>query len=326
VTRENDIWATSARLTRLQVNVTIGDMGRDLSFAARDGAPLVGTLFESARPRGAVLVAAATGVRARFYHPFARWLAEERALTALTFDFRGIGRSLVGKVSRCAATKVQWGASDLPGALDALAAACPGAPLFLVGNSAGGQLCGLMDNVGSLGRIAQVACSSGHLKHLSPRLRVGATLMLKGWIPVSNALLGYAAAKAIGWGEDLPRAVAQQWADWCSSPGYLENGFGTTIREHYHSAITAPLLNLSFTDDPIATDANVDDLLRLYPRAAIDKRRIRPVDVGMRAVGHVGFFRQGASALWPIVGDFLDGDRARRLPPREPAGSGARSG
>jgi predicted alpha/beta hydrolase len=303
--------------------VSPSERGRDVPFEARDGVPLVATFFGADKPRGAVLIASATGVPARFYHPFAQWLAAEQNLATLTFDYRGIAKSRFGDLAQCEATKVQWGASDMSAALDLLVAHAPGVPTHLVGNSAGGQLCGLMDNVETLSRIAQIGSSSGYLKKLAPQLRIPGTLLLKVWIPLSNRIFGYSVAKPIGWGEDLPRQVAQQWSDWCSRPGYVENGFGTVIQKHHFFDITAPVLNLSFTDDPIATDANVDDLLRLFPRASIDKRRVRPADVGMRAVGHVGYFRRSASALWPIVADFLGGDLARGLPSRESLGGGS---
>ena len=317
---------TRAALTRADRDVTNGDM--EIRFTASDGVPLVGTLYEAKDPRGAVLIAPATGILARFYSAFAQWLADERQLTALTFDYRGIGKSLVGKLSECEATKVQWGQEDLTAALDALAHHAPGLPLYLVGNSAGGQLIGLMRNVRKLERIVQVASSSGHLKHLDFPLRIVAPILMKGVMPVSNRILGYSISKKLGWGEDLPRHVARQWAEWCSGPGYVENDFGRAITEHHYYDITAPILNLSFTDDPIANDHNVDDLIRLFTKARMVKRRIDPHEVGMKEVGHLGFFRRSAKALWPIVGDFLDAQdsAAQSVPSREPARRSALGG
>lgn len=323
-------WSTCpvrAVLTRPRLNVTIGDMGTEIRFAARDGASLVGTLFEADEPRGAVLIGCATGVLQRFYEPFARWLAEERKLTTLTFDYRGIGRSLSGKLADCEATKLEWGQKDLPAALDALAEHVPNLPLYLVGNSGGGQLVGVMDNALKLSRIVMIGSSSGHLKHLAPRLRIPAQVLMKLWMPVSNRLFGYSKAKAIGWGEDLPRHVAEQWTYWCSGPGYVENDFGSAITEHHYFDIKAPILNLAFVDDPIATEHNVDDLMRLFTSAVIVKKRVAPSDFGLKEVGHVGFFRRASRAIWPLVGDFLDAEDvgAQSVSSREPSRGSAQS-
>ncbi len=109
---------------------------------------------------------------------------------------------------------------------------------------------------------------------------------MHGFMRVSNGLLGYSACKALNWGEDLPRHVARQWREWCSSPGYVANAFGKEVKRHFSDDIRVPLLSLSFTDDKIATEANVDDLLRLFPNAQIAKQRLTPESVGLKSVDH----------------------------------------
>ncbi len=277
---------------------------RPLRFEASDGYELGGSLFEAAEPTGAVLLAGATGVPARFYRPFARWLAEHRNLTCLTFDFRGIATSLHGPLSTSKARLQDWGQLDLPAALDTLGAHAKG-PTYLVGHSAGGQLVGLMPNVHQLKRIVQVAGSSGYFGNLSPRMHLTARLLMQAYLPVSTRVVGYGACKILGWGEDLPTEVARQWTKWCASPGYVENAFGDTVHSHAYGEIKAPILNLSFVDDTIATAANIEDLLRLFPSAPIERRHFGADDVQGRAIGHIGFFRSGNKDLWPEVADFL---------------------
>lgn len=255
-------------------------------------------------PRGAVLLAGATGVPARFYRPFAQWLAETCSLTCLTFDYRGIAGSLQGPVAHSEARLQDWGELDLPAALEVLSAHSHG-PLYLVGHSAGGQLVGLMPNVNRIERFVQLACSSGYFGQLSPRLRLTARLLMQVYLPISTRVVGYGACKAVGWGEDLPTDVARQWAQWCARPGYVENAFGTTVQTHGYNEITAPILNLSFADDTIATPANIEDLLRLFPQAQVTRRRLSTEEVQGRTVGHIGFFRRGQRDLWPMVAEFL---------------------
>lgn len=290
------------------MQVSNGDIepegAEDLQIEAADGVVLEAHIRRAAAPRGGVLIAGATGVPERFYRPFSKWLATERALTCLTFDYRGIGRSLRGRLADCPARLQDWGQLDMPAALDALAAQVDG-PLHLVGHSAGGQLVGLMPNATRLRRIVQVAVSSGHFAHLHPRLRLTARLLMQVYMPISNRLLGYAASKRLGWGEDLPRGVAEQWTAWCSRAGYVENAFGRTVHEHHYDALRMPILNLSFTDDLIATPKNVEDMLRLFPAAEVERRRLDPEALGAEKVGHIDLFRTFNRSLWPLVADFL---------------------
>lgn len=277
---------------------------RSLTFTAPDGHALAGTLFEATEPVGAVLLAGATGVPARYYRPFAQWLAAERNLTCLTFDFRGIAGSLHGPLSKSTARLQDWGQLDMPAALDALREHSVD-PLYLVGHSAGGQLMGLMPNVHRLKRIVQVAGSSGYFGNLSPRMHLTARVLMQGYLPITTRVVGYGACKVLGWGENLPTHVARQWTKWCASPGYVENAFGSTVDTHAYGEMSAPMLNLSFTDDTIATAANIEDLLRLFPSAPVERRRYAPEDVQGRAIGHIGFFRRANKDLWPEVADFL---------------------
>jgi predicted alpha/beta hydrolase len=273
-------------------------------FEARDGRVLQGVLRRSPEARGAVLIAPATGIRASFYRRFAEYLAEQ-GLSSLVFDYRGIGRSRSGDLRSCRARKQDWGQLDMPGALDALARQEPGVPLALVGHSAGGQLVGLMDNVSRLSCIVQISCSSGYVGGMSFGFGLLSRVLLFGYLPLSTRLFGYTPVKRIGWGEDLPAGVGTQWAEWCSRPGYVANALGKTVEIDYHDAVRCPLLNVSATDDPIATEANVQDLVRLYPHAEVTTERVEPGDVGVSQLGHMGLFRSSGAPIWPRVAQFI---------------------
>ncbi|MEM1449218.1 MAG: alpha/beta fold hydrolase [Planctomycetota bacterium] len=271
-----------------------------VAFEARDGVPLVGRLFQAEAPVAAVLVAPATGVPARFYRHFAA-AAAEAGVAALMFDFRGLGESLHGHVRDVDANIEDWGRHDMPAALDALAERVPGVPLHLVGHSAGGQLVGLMDNAERLGTVVQVAGSSGYFGGMGLRMRTLGRLLLRVYGPLAVRLRGYAPVRVLGWGEDLPAGVALQWGEWCSTPGYVESAFGRTVDRAAYDALRCRIVNVTATDDPIATEANVEDLLRLFPNADITRVRLVPSDLGVPSIGHVGFFRPSLGAAWDDV-------------------------
>ena len=273
---------------------------------AADGVEISGRYFRA--PRGAatpVLICAATGVPQRFYAPFAIWLAEQGHPT-LTFDYRGIGASLrESHVRECRARKPQWGQQDMPAALDWLRERTQQSEVNLIGHSAGAQLVGLMPNHAAIRRVVMVAGSSGYVRRIAMPQRIAAEFFLRFYLPVVSRILGYAPLRMLRYGEDLPAGVAQDWARWCRGPGYVANGFGREIERHFYDEFRAPILSLYASDDSIATEANVADLLRLFPRAPIEKRRLDPREHQLSSIGHTEFFRRNRQALWPIVTDWL---------------------
>ncbi len=119
--------------------------------------------------------------------------------------------------------------------------------------------------------------------------------------PISNRIKGYGATKMLGMGENLPQKVAQQWAEFCSQPGYVINAVGKTVFEDYHHEIECPITSYWSSDDEIATSANVKDLLRLYPRATTDMIELSPQQHGHKVIGHMLMFKKSHQNLWPIM-------------------------
>ncbi len=276
-------------------------------FETGDGVTIHGRLWEPAvaKPRAAVLIAGATGVRQHLYAGFAAALADQN-MAVLTFDFRGIGDSRGEQSLRhCPARKQDWGELDMPAALAWLDDRYPTLPIHLVGHSAGAQLVGLMPNHARFNRIVTVAASSGYLGGLRGAYRYFARVVMGAYFPLAIRACGYLPAKRIGMGEDLPAGVARQWAAWCSRPGYVANDFGKGIRQHHYDAISQPILALAAADDLIATEANIADFFRLLPNADIEHRRLDPAALGTGPIGHINFFRRRNRAQWPIAIDWL---------------------
>ena len=61
------------------------------------------------------------------------------------------------------------------------------------------------------------------------------------------------------------------------------------------------------TDDAFAPLPAVEALGRLYPNARWETRRVAPRDVGAKALGHFGFFRERfRDSLWREAADWLE--------------------
>lgn len=282
--------------------------GQSIQFSTLDDFKLSGQYFPAKSPKAGVLIAPATGVRQHFYFSIARALAEQ-GYACLTFDYRDIGTSRTAKQLRDSpALKQDWGQYDMPAALDCLASLVPGLPISLLGHSAGAMLVGLMPNYAKLTRIIQVSAGSGYLKGVTGTTRPFAQLMFYLVVPVTCSILGYAPAKLMGWGEDLPKGVALQWVEWCSSPGYVSNGFDKTIKQHFYNDIQCPIVNVRCSDDPIASQANVEDILRLFPNADITRVVVSPADYGLNRLGHINIFRRQSQTAWPTIMRAIQGE------------------
>lgn len=247
-----------------------------------------------------VLICPATGITKQFYNSFATWLSEQ-GYDVLVFDFRGIGDSLHGPLSKSEASIVQWGQLDIPAAIHTLLYRTKASQVILLGHSAGGQLLGIIPNHEKVAKVVAVSGSSGHIKGLKGRTKLLAPLMFKAIFPIARLTLGYGPTSAIGMGENLPKDVARQWAEFCSKPGYVINALGKTVHQDFHQEIKTPITALWSTDDEIATEANVKDLLRLYPNTQTNMIELKPTEYGHKGIGHMLMFKTSHQNLWPVI-------------------------
>ncbi|MFV5491906.1 alpha/beta fold hydrolase [Acinetobacter sp. ASP199] len=276
-----------------------------LTMRCKDGYPLTARFYaanEATRKALPVLVCPATGITAQFYHSFNVWL-QAQGYDVLCFDFRGIGQSLNGPLKESKASIVKWGQLDIPAAINALLDKTHAQKVILVGHSAGGQLLGIVPNYDKVAKVVAVSASTGHIKGLKGRTKLLAPLMFDVIFPLSRFTIGYGPTSKIGMGENLPKDVAKQWAQFCSKPGYVINAIGKTVAntENHHEQITCPITVLWSTDDEIATEANVKDLIRLYPNAKTEMIELKPQQYGHKGIGHMLMFKRSHQNLWPVI-------------------------
>ena len=293
-------------------------MSTDVTFPALDGAPLAGTLRQpDGAPAAALLVNSGTGIPRRFYGRFAD-RAAGRGLATLTYDYRGVGGSAPASLRGYRARYRDWGQLDVPGAIDWLAERYPGLPLVAVGHSTGGQQLGLAPNVGRVAAAVFVAVSTGYWRGMPAAYKWLTLGIWRAYLPLASRLMGYAPARAIGWGEDLPAGVAREWGAWCLEPDYMASTFdgtgsrptpdGAPFGPTFFDRAAFPVRAYYASDDPISTPANVPPMLALYDRAEIETRWVRPAELGVPEIGHLGFFRSDVGApLWDDALDWLLG-------------------
>ena len=276
---------------------------RDISFAASDGFPLAGTLFEGPGGGPLVLISSATAVPRGLYASFARACVAAGARAALIYDYRGTGdfRRPTGWRKRIGMK--DWALLDLPAAAAALDAVSPGRKMVGVGQSYGGQALGLCDISGRFTRYGMVATMSGYFGGLDDR--AAKWRMLGLGVPLSFIMRD--TPRRFGVGEPIPSTVLRDWARWCSMPNYFfeDPKFPETAR---FANVRTPILALGMTDDVWGTPRAINSLMRHYSNAPVELRFGSPDDAG-GPIGHLGYFRSRfAQTLWPdFMGWLLEG-------------------
>jgi predicted alpha/beta hydrolase len=279
--------------------------GTVVEFAARDGYRLAGTLYRPRAPnRRAVLFQAAAGVKQEYYGKFAAYLAG-RGFAALTFDYRGIGRSRPAKLRGFKARMRDWAEKDIGGALDCLARATHGARIIGIGHSFGGQAFGLVPGNERYVAVMTVGAQSGYWKHWRGTGRIGMWFLTHVLLPGVSRLYGYFPSGVFGQGENLPAGVAIEWANWCRHPGYI---VGALAAQEAYARFTAPMRVYAVEDDRYGPMRAVEAFLEFYPNAPHNVRKVDPAQVGGGPIGHFGFFRERfKDTLWKEAADWMEG-------------------
>ncbi|MEI6266199.1 MAG: alpha/beta fold hydrolase [Sphingobacteriia bacterium] len=278
---------------------------KDIIIRNDNNIELSATLFIPSELKSAVMIGPATGIKRGFYHSFATYLADN-GYGVITFDYEGIGASRSGCLKTCKASLVSWGSSDLSVVFSTLKTIFPNVKYHLVGHSAGGQLVGLMRGATELTSIFNVGCSSGCIKNMKYPFKAKAYFFMNVYIPINNLLFGYTNTQWVGMGEPLPKKSAQQWTDWCNGKGYVENYINKNSISHCYNDLSCPSIWINATDDDIANDKNVADMIRVFPKLKAERITIDPAAYGFKEVGHMKYFSNQKSKLWVLAKDWLD--------------------
>lgn len=266
--------------------------GTALTVTCRDGYVLRGHLWEpatAAQDGAVVVIAAATGVKASYYHRYATFLAEH-GFTAITFDYRGIGESRRSTLRNLQARWYDWGLKDLDAVLGWALHHRGGRELHVVGHSFGGFAAGLARNGGHVKRLLAVGAQHAHWRDYRRGHRLEFWWRWHAVMPFLTWRHGYFPGKRLGWLEDLPRGVA---VDWARSPRDFNAGLpgtaGEEMRKH-QAAFTAETLAVAATDDPFATEAAVARGLGYFPNSTATVVHLNPDAFGRTEIGHFALF------------------------------------
>jgi len=262
-----------------------------ISISCRDGVVLGAHLWraETARPEGSVIINPATGVLARYYHRYAQFLMRQ-GFDVLTFDYRGIGQSRPQQLRGSGYRWREWGEQDFDAAVRCIADNGRNGPLLVVGHSIGGFLPGLAENAGKIDRMLTVGAQYAWWRDYMPNRRLG---LLAKWhivMPAMTALYGYFPGRRLGWLEDLPAGVANEWS---FRRRRFELSHPRAEREDVlrrMAAVTAPILAVAVSDDELGTVPAIRRALGYYTGARRATVLLKPEDLGRDKIGHFALF------------------------------------
>lgn len=267
-------------------------VSQPVQILCRDGVRLGGDFWPSQHESaiGRVVINPATGVLARYYHRYARFLTAH-GFDVLTYDYRGIGASRPERLRGCGFTWRDWGEQDFDAALRFLAdKSRADAPLIVVGHSIGGSLPGLAPGARRIDRMLTVGAQYAYWRDYAPTHRAGLVWKWHVVMPALTALYGYFPGRRLGWLEDLPAGVANEWS-------FRRKRMEMTHPEAERAsvlarfnAVTAGILAVSLTDDELGTPQAVRRSLDYYGSAQKHEVLLTPTDYGLEKIGHFDLF------------------------------------
>lgn len=263
------------------------------------------------RPRANLIVAGATGVPQHFYRRFASFAAEN-GFSTLTLDYRGIGLSAPPSLKNFKLNYFDWARQDLAAAVDAMAN--PQLPLYMIGHSYGGHAFGLLPNYHKVAKLYTFGTGTGWIGWMAPLERVKVLAMWHMLAPVLTAWKGYLPLSLLGMGEDLPLSFYRQWKNWCRYPN---NFLGDPSVQHVargFARVRTPILAANAIDDAWCPPRSRDAFMAGYINAAYESRDIDPRREGLPGIGHLGYFRASAMALWLSALRWLEAGQPSPLP------------
>ena len=276
-----------------------------VTITCRDGYDLTGHFWHhkqgpEASPRtGTVIINPATGVLARYYHHYARFLVEQ-GFSVLTYDYRGIGASRPAQLRGIGFRWRDWGELDFDAAVNWVRKRDPDGMLAVVGHSIGGFLPGFAANAVRVDRYLTVGAQYAYWRDYAEPKRARLVFKWHVMMPALTTLLGYFPGKRLGWLEDLPAGVAHEWS---FRRARMEANYPRDERASIlarFAAVQAPILAIGMTDDEFGTPQAIRRGLEYYRGSERRQLSLKPADLGFDAIGHFNLFHaRHREGFWP---------------------------
>lgn len=275
---------------------------QELKITAKDGYDLAITLREPKEKRkGIVQIQGGMGLPQQLYGNFANYLTENGYAT-VTFDYRGVGKSRPSKLKGFKADIIDWAELDMTGVFDWIIKKYPDDKKIIIAHSIGGALLGLMKNTKKIDQAFLISSSTAYWKDMGTRFKLTQVPVLNFLTLLHTSVFGYVKLKKLKLGEDIPKDVALRWRKWSRAKNYFEDDLKQSGKLHLYDEVKIPLTSIQIADDPIANRLTSNKLLAYYKKAKIKVCDVVPKELGVKKIGHIGFFsRKFKKTLWNDV-------------------------
>ncbi|WP_338764695.1 alpha/beta hydrolase [Bernardetia sp. ABR2-2B] len=245
---------------------------------------------ESIKSKGIIMINPATAVKQSLYASFAKFIASHNYIV-VTFDYQGIGLSRNKKITDYKTTLHQY-SQDAKAVFDYLTKKYE-QNILIIGHSVGSSFIGFSKSNTSKKLIgAYCICMQSGYKGYAPskKTKTKLNLLYYGIIPILTILKGYLPAKSLKLGEDLPKEVAREFAQWGKNKRYNLDFIEQNPSYNHFESLSFPMHLVNFSDDEWSTKDSIDDVANLFSNCKIEREYINPQEVGIKKIGHMGFF------------------------------------
>ncbi|MFY0601060.1 MAG: hypothetical protein JXR03_15395 [Cyclobacteriaceae bacterium] len=260
-----------------------------IDIETKDGYSISASLYQgTGKSKHLIIICPAAGAPQRYYRGFADFASQDFEFDALTFDYRDIGASKKQSIKSSKATMYNWGEYDIKATIDWADEEYD--KIFILGHSVAGQVLPYADNNERISAAYFVASQSPYFGYWSGFSQLKALIFWHIIIPMTTLIHGYLPGWAMGGNVSLPKGVAQEWRRWgLSQDGYTRSD--ANAKEKFN-ALRIPMHFVGLADDLLyAPSEAVQALMRRYGNAKTSFQYIRPGDLGLKSIGHFGFFR-----------------------------------
>lgn len=273
-----------------------------ITVTCADGTLLGGHIWRNRADRnrtyGTVIINPATGVLATYYHRYAGFLARQ-GFDVITYDYRGIGASRPTTLRGCRYRWSDWGTLDFDAVMQVARDHAADMPLFVAGHSIGGFLPGFAENARWITRMLTVGAQHAWWRDYAAGSKARLVFKWHVVMPLLTALCGYFPGRRLGWLEDLPAGVANEWS---FRRERMELSHPAADRDAIlkrFAAFTAPILAVTVGDDELAPPEAVRRGLSYYSNAPATQVLLTSSRLGVERIGHVGLFHaRHADGFW----------------------------
>lgn len=257
------------------------------------------TLYQSAaKGNHLIIIASAAGAPQGYYQGFAEFASQYVAFDAVTFDYRSIGKSKFQSTKTSKAVMSDWGRFDMQAIIEW--ASDKYEKIFVLGHSVAGQVYPFAESRNRISAAYFVASQSAYRGYWHGFEKFKVLLFWYLVIPLMIKSYGYLPGWVMGGKISLPKGVAREWRSWGMDKfGYFASDPNAADK---FNDVRMPVHFVALSDDKLFGPSEaVQALMKRYGNSKTSFQFIRPEDLGLRTIGHFGFFRSKyQEKLWSM--------------------------